>query len=423
MTILVIGGGGREHAVCVALRKSPRCSRLLCAPGNGGIASLATCFPDVKATDIDAVIALVRRERVDYVVVTPDDPLAIGMVDALEAVGVKSFGPRKNAAALEASKTFSKALMKKYSIPTARHETFSNRDSAANYIAAHGAPIVIKADGLALGKGVAVAQTVPEALAFLDELMLDAKFGASGSSVVIEECLTGPEVTVLALCDGKTLKTLPSSQDHKRVNDNDEGPNTGGMGAIAPCPLLTAELLSRCEKEIFAPTLNALNAEGIEFKGVIYFGLMLTPNGPKVIEYNARFGDPEAQVVLPLITSDLLEAMLACSNGTLDKYELTVSNQSACCVVMASGGYPRTYQTGYVIDGLTAAADTGAVIYHAGTILDGGIYKTSGGRVLGVTALADTLPDAVNASYAAVNKISFTDAHFRKDIGVKCLNL
>jgi len=422
MTILVIGGGGREHAVCVAVKKSKMCSRLLCAPGNGGIASVAECFPTVKATDIDAVLELVRRESVDYVIVTPDDPLAIGMVDALEAAGVKAFGPRKNAAIIEASKAFSKELMKKYAIPTARYETFTDHAAATEYIKAQGAPIVVKADGLALGKGVVVAKTVEEALEFLDELMLNAKFGTSGNSVVIEELLTGPEVTVLALCDGKTLKPLPSSQDHKRVFDNDEGSNTGGMGAIAPCPLLTPELLERCRKEIFEPTVAALAGEGIEFKGVIYFGLMLTPDGPKVIEYNARFGDPETQAVLPLITSDILEAMMACTDGTLDSHELTVSDKSACCVVMASGGYPGSYQTGYEIKGLEDAYAEGAFVYHAGTKLQDGAYKTSGGRVLGVTSTAPTLVEAVESAYKAVDKISFNDAHFRKDIGSKCLN-
>jgi phosphoribosylamine--glycine ligase len=418
MTVLVVGGGGREHAVCAALKKSPECTRLLCAPGNGGIAQIAECFSDVKATDVDAVVALAKREKADYVAVTTDDALAAGTVDALEAVGIPAFGPRKNAAIIESSKAFSKALMKKYNIPTAKYEIFDERDAAVEYVKSQGAPIVVKADGLALGKGVVVAQTVDEAVDFIDELMLNGKFGASGAKVVIEEFMTGREVTALVLTDGKTLMPLPSSMDHKRVFDNDEGPNTGGMGAISPSPLFSPEIADASFQRIFTPTMNALNAEGRTFKGVIYFELMLTPGGPKVVEYNARFGDPETQAVLPLIKSDMLKLMLAVTEERLDEMPLELTGEASCCVVLASGGYPVKYDTGKPISGIGDAEASGATVYHAGTKADGnGGYITAGGRVLGVTYTAPELEQAIQKAYEAAGKIKFDDMHFRKDIG------
>lgn len=419
MNVLVVGGGGREHAICAALKKSKDIDTLYCAPGNGGISDIAVCLP-VKATDIDGMIKAARDNNVGFVVVAPDDPLALGMVDAFEAAGIPAFGPRKNAAIIESSKAFSKNLMTKYSIPTAAFKTFTDMDAALAYIDEVGAPIVVKADGLALGKGVVVAQTVEEAKNAVYEMMHDGKFGASGSTVVIEEFMTGPEVTVLCFTDGKTIKPMLSSQDHKRAYDGDEGPNTGGMGAICPTPNYTSEIAARCEKEIFLPTLNALRAEGRPFKGVIYFGLMLTPNGPKVVEYNARFGDPETQPILSMLETDLFEIFRAVVDEKLDKIDIKWKKGAACCVVLASGGYPVKYDKGYEITGLDKVS-AGITVYHAGTEKKDGKYYTSGGRVLGVTAVSDTLASAISAAYEGLKPISFEKMHYRKDIGAKLI--
>ncbi len=416
MKVLVVGGGGREHAICLKLAQSPKVTQLYCAPGNGGIAQVAQCVP-IKATDVEGMVKWAKENAMDFVMVAPDDPLALGMVDALEAAGIPAFGPRKNAAVIEASKAFSKELMKKYHIPTAQYETFTELDAALSYIDAQGAPIVVKADGLALGKGVVVAATVEEAKAAVRDMMEDKKFGDSGSTVVIEECMTGPEVTVLAFCDGKHLVPMPSSQDHKRAYDGNQGPNTGGMGAFSPSPHYTPEVARRCMEEIFLPTVTALNAEGRPFQGVIYFGLMLTKDGPKVVEYNARFGDPETQAVLSLLDSDLMDIFQACVDGTLDKIDIKWKDQAACCLVLASGGYPVQYQSGYHISGLEEAGQN-ATVFHAGTKLgEDGQILTAGGRVLGVTALGATLEEAISNSYTAAKPISFQDMHFRKDIG------
>lgn len=416
MNILVVGGGGREHAIIWALSKSPRVKKLYCAPGNGGIAALAECVP-IKATDVDVMVAWCTSHAIDFVVVAPDDPLALGMVDALEAAGVPAFGPRQNAAVIEASKVFSKNLMENYHIPTAKYKSFTDMDAALAYVRAEGAPIVVKADGLALGKGVVVAQTVAEAEEAVRSMMADKKFGAAGTQVVIEECMTGPEVTVLAFCDGEHVLPMPSSQDHKRAFDGNRGPNTGGMGAISPSPNYTPEVAARCMEEIFLPTLAALRAEGRPFRGVIYFGLMLTPSGPKVVEYNARFGDPECQAVLSLLNSDLLDILLACREGTLDKLNIRWKQEAACCLVLASGGYPGSYQKDYPISGLDAAGRT-ATVFHAGTRrAEDGRILTSGGRVLGITATGPTLAEAIDGAYAAAKHISFTDMQLRTDIG------
>ena len=415
MKVLIVGGGGREHAICWKLAQSPKVTELFCAPGNGGIGQIAQCV-DIKATDVEGMVRWAKDNAMDFVVVAPDDPLALGMVDALEEAGIPAFGPRKNAAVIEASKAFSKELMKKYHIPTAKYETFTDLDAACAYVKEQGAPIVVKADGLALGKGVTVAQTTEEALSALREMMADGKFGASGSTVLIEECMTGPEVTVLAFCDGEHVRPMVSSRDHKRAFDGDKGPNTGGMGAITPAPGYTPELAQRCMDEIFLPTIAALKAEGRPFKGVLYFGLMLTPDGPKVVEYNARFGDPECQAVLSLLDGDLLDIMLACRNGTLDQVKYSWKKQAACCLVLASGGYPVEYKKGCPITGLEEAGKA-AVVFHAGTAEKDGQIVTSGGRVLGVTALGETLEQAIDGAYAAAKPIQFQDMHFRRDIG------
>lgn len=413
--VLVVGSGGREHAICWKLKQSPKVTGLFCAPGNGGIAQLAQCV-DVKATDVDGMVKWAKENAMDFVVVAPDDPLALGMVDTLEETGIPAFGPRANAAVIEASKAFSKELMKKYHIPTARYETFTQLDKALDYIGEQGAPIVVKADGLALGKGVVVAATVDEAKTAAREMMEDKKFGQSGSTVVIEECMTGPEVTVLAFADGEHVYPMPASQDHKRAYDGNRGPNTGGMGAISPPPQYTPEIAQRCVDEIFLPTIAALKAEGRPFQGVLYFGLMLTPDGPKVVEYNARFGDPECQAVLSLLDSDLMDIFTACREGTLDQLDLRWKDSAACCLVLASGGYPLDYRKGFPISGLEEAGKS-AVVFHAGTAEKDGQIVTSGGRVLGVTALGDTLDQAIDNAYAAAKPISFTDMHFRTDIG------
>ena len=414
MKVLVVGSGGREHAIVWALSKSPRVTELYCAPGNAGIAQQATCVP-VGATDVDAMVNWAKENKMDFVVVAPDDPLALGMVDALEQAGIPAFGPRKNAAIIEASKAFSKELMRKYHIPTAKYSTFTDMDEAIAYIREQGAPIVVKADGLALGKGVTVAATVEEAVDAVKAMMEDNKFGASGSTVVIEECMTGPEVTVLCFADGEHISPMPSSQDHKRAYDGNQGPNTGGMGAISPTPSYTPEIAERCRKEIFEPTMAAMKAEGRPFQGVIYFGLMLTPEGPKVVEYNARFGDPECQALLMRLDTDLMDIFEACVRGTLDQLDIRWKGEAACCLVLASGGYPLSYEKGKVITGLENVQD--AVVFHAGTAEKDGQIVTNGGRVLGVTALGADLDTAIQNAYQAAKPIHFDQMHFRTDIG------
>ena len=417
MHVLIVGGGGREHAIAWALSKSSKVDHLSCAPGNGGIAALAQCV-DIPATDVDAMVAWACENSVDFVVVAPDDPLALGMVDALEAAGIPAFGPRADAAIIEASKSFSKRLMEKYHIPTAKYQAFTELEPALAYIEAQGAPIVVKADGLALGKGVIVAQTVAEAQDAVRSMMSGHKFGDAGARVVIEECMTGPELTVLAFCDGEHLVPMPSSQDHKRAFDGNQGPNTGGMGAISPSPNYTPEVAKRCMEEIFLPTVAALRAEGRPFHGVIYFGLMLTPDGPKVIEYNSRFGDPETQVVLPRLQTDFAQIVEAVAKERLSELSIQWSEQASACVVMASGGYPGSYPKGIEIHGLDANGQAeGVTVYHAGTKLEDGKFLTNGGRVLGITALGDTLEAALNKAYAAVENITFEGAMYRKDIG------
>lgn len=417
MKVLVIGGGGREHAVCKKLSESKDVTQILCAPGNAGIAQVARCVPKVKATDVEGIVALAKNEKVDFVCVTPDDPLALGCVDRLEEEGIPAFGPTAYAAQMESSKIFSKNLMRKYGIPTAKCEIFTEMDKALAYLDTQEAPIVVKADGLALGKGVVVAATIEEAKNAVIEMMEGGKFGRSGARVLIEECMVGREVTVLCFCDGKTIRPMPASQDHKRVFDGDKGPNTGGMGAFAPSPLYTEEIAERTEKEILIPTLNAMNSEGFTFKGVLYVGLMLTKDGPKVVEYNARFGDPETQVVLPLLESDLFAIMRAVREGRLAETDIRWKKESAACIVLASGGYPEKYESGKLISGLEDAEAAGATVYHAGTKKTDAGYVTAGGRVLGVTALGDTLADAVHSAYAAAEKIHFEGAHMRRDIG------
>ena len=418
MKVLVIGGGGREHAICHTLNKSPHVTKLWCAPGNGGIAQIAECV-DVKATDIEGVVAFARENRPDLTVVAPDDPLALGMVDALEAAGFRAFGPRKAAALIEGSKSFAKDLMHRYGIPTAAYAVFDRSDEAIAYVRQQGAPIVIKADGLALGKGVTVAMTLEEAEGAIHDAMDGGAFGAAGARVVIEEYLTGPEVSVLAFVDGKNLSPMPSAQDHKRAFDHDEGPNTGGMGAFSPSRFYTGEVAEECMRTIFRPTVDAMAKEGRPFQGVLYFGLMLTEKGPRVIEYNARFGDPETQAVLERLDSDLYEIMNAVIDGRLDEMDIRWKDNAACCVVMASGGYPKAYEKGKEITGLDQVPED-VVVFHAGTAIgEDGKIVTSGGRVLGVTATADTLDEAIVRAYAAVEKICFDKAHYRRDIGVK----
>ncbi len=420
MRVMVVGGGGREHAIIRALKKSPKVDEIFALPGNGGIAADACCVP-VKATDLAAVVSFAQQQKIEFAVVAPDDPLVMGMVDALEQIGVPCFGPNKNAAIIEGSKVFAKDLMKKYHIPTASYEVFTDLAAAEAYLNTVEAPIVVKADGLALGKGVTVAMTRQEAIGAIHSLMEDKVFGESGSRVVIEEYLTGPEVSVLTFTDGKVLVPMVSSMDHKRAYDGDEGPNTGGMGTVAPNPYYTAEIAERCRKEIFEPTVAAMNAEGRSFKGCLYFGLMLTPHGPKVIEYNCRFGDPETQVVLPLLQSDLLEIMMAVHDGRLSEVPVEFSNGAACCVIMASKGYPGKYAGGYPISLPADLSDLEAEVYSAGTKLQDGVLVNSGGRVLGVTAKADKLPQAIERAYAAVGRIHFENSYCRKDIGKRAL--
>ncbi len=418
MDILVVGGGGREHAVIKALKKSTRAGKIYALPGNGGIAADAECVP-VKATDIAGIVEFARSRRVDFAVVTPDDPLVLGCVDALEAAGVPCFGPNKDAAIIEGSKVFSKNLMKKYSIPTAASETFTDPAAAVEYLRTASYPTVIKADGLALGKGAVIVNSFDEARRTVQEMMVDKVFGASGERILVEEFLTGPEVSVLSFTDGRTVVPMVSSMDHKRAKDGDEGLNTGGMGTVAPNPYYTPEIADVCMEKIFLPTIRAMNAEGRTFKGCLYFGLMLTKDGPKVIEYNCRFGDPETQVVLPLLRSDLLEIMLAVRGGCLNADMVRFSSGAACCVVLASDGYPKKYATGYPIT--LPAVGAHEDIYIAGAKLEGGQLVTSGGRVLGAVATADTLKEAISRAYALADKIHFENAYMRRDIGTRAL--
>ena len=424
MKVLVVGGGGREHAIIKKLKESRKNPELYAAPGNGGIAADAVCVP-IKATDVDAMVEYAVGNEIDFCVVAPDDPLVLGMVDAMEAKGIRCFGPSKAAAALEGSKVFSKELMKKYGIPTAAYETFDDPQKAMEYVKEQNSyPTVIKADGLALGKGVIIAEDLKAAEAGICSIMEDKIFGKSGNRIVIEEFLTGPEVSVLSFTDSHTLVPMISSMDHKRALDGDKGLNTGGMGTVAPNPFYTEKVAKQCMEEIFLPTMNAMNAEGRPFKGVIYFGLMLTPNGPKVIEYNCRFGDPETQVVLPLLEGDLLEIFEACRDECLSNVSFRFSDQSAACVMLASGGYPVKYESGKEIEGLNAKGQSDkAVIYHSGTKFSDGKYYTAGGRVLGVSATGKDLMQALGRAYEAVETISFEAMHYRKDIGKRALSV
>ena len=419
MNLLVVGGGGREHAIIKKLRENPEVSTLYALPGNGGIAHDAQCVP-IKATDIEGIVGFAKEHQIDYAVVAPDDPLVLGLVDALETIGIPCFGPRKNAAIIEGSKVFSKNLMKKYGIPTASYEVFTDAESALQYVQNCPLPTVVKADGLALGKGVIIANTREEAEEAIRSMMEDRKFGASGDQIVIEEFLTGPEVSVLAFTDSHVVKPMVSSMDHKRAFDGDKGLNTGGMGTIAPNPCYTKEVADRCMQEIFLPTIEAMNAEGRPFKGCLYFGLMITENGPKVIEYNCRFGDPETQVVLPLLRSDLLTIMQAVTEERLADVEVAFSEGAAACVIMASEGYPVSYKKGFE---MTIPEELLPQVYVAGAKLSDGKLLTDGGRVLGVTAIAETLPDALREAYAAVSRIHFDNAFFRHDIGARALKI
>ncbi len=419
MKVLIIGGGGREHAIIWKLSQSAKVDKIYCAPGNGGIMDLAECV-DIPVMDFEKQIQFAKEKGIDLTVVAPDDPLAAGAVDAFEAAGLRAFGPNKAAAIIEGSKAFSKDLMKKYHIPTAEYEVFTKSSDAIAYVEAKNQfPIVVKADGLALGKGVIIAQNADEAKGAIREIMDDRVFGNAGGKVVIEEFLTGPEVSVLAFTDGKTVKPMVSAQDHKRVYDHDMGPNTGGMGTFSPSRIYTEDLAKECMETIFLPTMHAMNQEGRTFKGVLYFGLMKTPHGVKVIEYNCRFGDPETQVVLPRLKSDLFDIFNAVIDERLDEIEIEWEDNAAVCVVMASGGYPKAYQKGYPIEGIKEAEAAGAMVFHAGTTCKDGTYYTNGGRVLGVTAIGKNLDDAIAKAYQLVPMISFRDAHYRKDIGIK----
>ena len=420
MKVLVVGGGGREHAIVKKLKESKKITELYCAPGNGGIAADAVCVP-IKATDVEAIAEYAANEKMDYVVVAPDDPLCMGLVDRLGERGISAFGPDRNAARIEGSKVFAKELMRRYGIPTARYEAFDEIEKALSYVRTAKCPVVVKADGLALGKGVLICQSNAEAENAVTEMMCNGKFGASGSRVVVEEFLEGPEVSVLCFTDGTTIRPMVSSMDHKRALDHDEGLNTGGMGVIAPNPYYTPDVAARCMDEIFLPTLRAMREEGCPFRGCLYFGLMVTADGPKVIEYNCRFGDPETQAVLPLLQSDLFEIMRATTDETLDRADVRFGDGASCCVVLASGGYPEKYETGKPISGLADAEKT-ACVYHAGTKLDAdGTVLTAGGRVLGVTAVAPALPEAIRAAYAASDQIHFDKLHRRSDIGARAM--
>lgn len=417
MKLLVVGSGGREHAIIKKLKENPTVEVIYALPGNGGIAADAVCVP-IGACEIERIVAFAVEKHIDFAVVAPDDPLVLGCADRLREVGIPCFGPGANAAIIEGSKVFAKDLMKKYGIPTAAYETFDDMDRALAYLETSQLPVVIKADGLALGKGVTVAATREEAVRAVTEAMRDKKFGKSGNRIVIEEFLSGPEVSVLTFTDGKTVVPMVSSMDHKRALDNDRGQNTGGMGTIAPNPYYTKEIAERCKKEIFLPTVEAMNREGRTFRGCLYFGLMLTQDGPKVIEYNCRFGDPETQVVLPLLDCDLLTVMQKTENGTLSESDVRIRDGAACCVIMASNGYPASYQKGFEI---RIPEDLRPAVSVAGAALEGDKLLTNGGRVLGVTAVADTLREAITDAYRMVEKISFENAYYRKDIGKKAL--
>lgn len=423
MKVLVVGGGGREHALIKKIKESSKVDEIYCAPGNGGISYDAIC-KDVAATDIDAMVALAKEIQPDLVVVAPDDPLVLGMVDALNENGFKTFGPKANAAIIEGSKVFSKNLMLKYNIPTAEYKVFDNAENVLNYIKEKNSfPTVIKADGLALGKGVIIAENLEQAEDGVKSIMEDKVFGESGNNVVVEEFLTGPEVSVLAFTDGKCVKPMVSSMDHKRALDNDKGLNTGGMGTISPNPYYTDDIAEKCMKEIFIPTIEAMNKEGRTFKGCLYFGLMITEKGPKVIEYNCRFGDPETQVVLPRLKTDIIDIFEAINNETLEDLDIEWSDEASACVIIASGGYPQAYKKGIEISGLENGQTDGVTVYHAGTAVKDGKLVTSGGRVLGVTALGKDLQEALNKSYKAVENITFDGAFYRHDIGQKALNI
>ena len=419
MNLLVIGGGGREHAIVKKLKENPAVETIYCAPGNGGIAADAVCVPEIGAKDIPAQVDFAKTHSIDFAVVAPDDPLVLGAVDALEAAGIPCFGPEAKAAIIEGSKVFSKDLMKKYGIPTAEYQVFTDAAAAMDYVKSCALPVVVKADGLALGKGVLIAETREDAVAAVESIMLDRAFGDSGNQVVIEEFLTGPEVSVLAFTDGKTVVPMVSSMDHKRAHDHDEGLNTGGMGTVAPNPYYTEDMARVCMETIFLPTLEAMNAENRTFRGCLYFGLMLTPKGPKVIEYNCRFGDPETQVVLPLLESDLLTVMQATTNGCLAETEVKFSKKNACCVIKASKGYPVSYKKGFP---LTMTGEAEKHTYVAGAKLDeNGVLLTSGGRVTGTTAVADTLEAAIREAYRLSDGVQFENAYRRSDIGQRAL--
>ena len=417
MKIMVVGGGGREHAIIKKIKENKEVTEIFALPGNGGIAADATCV-DIGATEIEKIVSFAVENKIDYAVVAPDDPLVLGCVDALEEKGIPCFGPRANAAIIEGSKVFSKNLMKKYNIPTAEYEVFEDMEAALNYLETAPIPTVIKADGLALGKGVIIAQTRDEAKTAVRDMMEGGIFGKSGSRVVVEEFLTGPEVSVLAFTDGKVVKPMVSSMDHKRIGDNDTGLNTGGMGTVAPNPYYTKAVADECMETIFLPTINAMNAEGRTFKGCLYFGLMLTPNGPKVIEYNCRFGDPETQVVLPLLESDLLTVMKATTNGTLADTEVKFADKHACCVILASNGYPTAYKKGFE---MTFTEEAQKATYVAGAKLENGKLVTSGGRVTGTTAIADSLANAIKEAYRLSDGVKFEGAYRRSDIGKRAL--
>ncbi len=420
MQVLVIGSGGREHALAWKAAQSASVEKVYCVPGNPGIAQIAECVP-MDITDNDALVAFALENKIDLTIVGPEVPLANGVVDAFRAKGLAIFGPTQAAAQIEGSKSFAKDLMKKYGIPTAAFEVFTDAEAAKAYIVEQGAPIVIKADGLAAGKGVVVAMTLDEALEAVDMMMCDQAFGSAGCQVVVEEFLTGEEASILTFCDGMTIVPMISSQDHKRAYDNDEGPNTGGMGTYAPAPVVTADVLARVQKEILEPTVAAMKAEGMPYTGCLYAGLMITENGPKVIEFNARFGDPETQVVLPLLNSDMAEVMMACVNGNLADLDIQWKDGAAVCVVMAAGGYPQGYRKGDVISGLDKAAELGATVFHAGTAAKDGNIVTNGGRVLGVTAIGTDIRKAVDNAYEAVKSIHFDDVHYRNDIAYRAI--
>lgn len=417
MKVLIVGGGGREHAIAASVAKSPKADQIYCAPGNAGIAEYAVCVP-IGAMEFDKLVAFAKEKEIDLVIVGMDDPLVAGLVDEMEAAGIRTFGPRKNAAILEGSKAFSKDLMKKYHIPTAGYENFADPEAALAYLENASYPIVLKADGLALGKGVLICQDLEEAKEGVKTIMLDKKFGTAGNEMVIEEFMTGREVSVLSFVDGKTIKTMTSAQDHKRAGDGDTGLNTGGMGTFSPSPFYTKEVEAFCEQYIYQATVDAMAAEGREFKGVIFFGLMLTADGPKVLEYNARFGDPEAQVVLPRMKNDIIEVMEACIDGTLDQVDLQFEDNAAVCVVLASDGYPVSYEKGYEITGLEEfKKHDGYYCFHAGTKFDGDRIVTNGGRVLGITAKGKDLKEARANAYAATEWVQFENKYMRHDIG------